>query len=337
MFRRGLKLDELLQFNDLLATTVRGEAALVDSLRIASRGASGRTRRILECLCQDLEQGSDLSTALAAQPRYFCDHYCQVIRSGEQSRHLGPVLEGVSLFLGQLVQLRRGLGLALLYPILVLISAYLLFVLAGNMSVKSFVYFYETTPMPLTPLLVMLQGVFGSILYWVWILPLLLIVAWCSWFSNNSWDGVTGRSLGVLTLIPGFAAIVRLHRLANFTELVALLLNRSVPYAQAIQTAAQASGDPGLMLLAHHPETLLGSRRGLPPFLAWLLEHATGSSDVRLTMQHAAEMYRRRAETATVMMKLIAPVCFLVLIGGGATLFYAMTVFYPFTHMLQQL
>lgn len=334
---RLLSLNELLEFNDLLAVTVRGESPLLDSLKTAADNESQRFGVILHRLCRELENGSSLTAALNAQPEVFDQQYREVVQAGEEGQHLGPVLEAYSSYLWQVIQLRRTLGKALLYPVLVAVVAYLLFISVGAVTIQRFVEFYASTPMELTPLLKTLQWVYAHLWYWFWIPPALLVWGLLSWCLNRKSQLEASGSAGILKWVPGVGPVLRLHRLANFTEILALMLQEKVPFAQALKISAHASTDRQLIQYSDEPARMQDLNLRLPPFLRWLMRMSAANSDLGQTMHHAAEMYRRRAEVASEWLRLLAPVCFLLLIGGGATFFYVLTVFYPFTQMLNQL
>ncbi len=334
MFRQGLNLEQLREINMLLVATVRGEAPLVEALRIASGGARGQKRRILQQMLTDLEEGSRLSEALQNQSAYFPDSYREVIQAGEQSGYLGAVLEGVARYLDQMLDLRRSLGLALLYPLLVLISSYFIFLVVGSFTVGAFLVHFQEFGMEIPFALQIPEWLFRHLNYWAWLPPLLLLISWISWMRGNSWEGVSGNSLGVMNLIPGFSSIVRTHRLANFTEVVGILLDRGVPYHEALRTAAHASGERRLLSLTQPHTHGLKPPERLPPFVHWLLNQAAESGNVRETVNNAAEMYRRRADMATVILKSTAPILFLVFIAGGSTALYVVTVFFPFLDII---
>ncbi|WP_013629126.1 type II secretion system F family protein [Rubinisphaera brasiliensis] len=336
---RRLSLTELVEFNDMLAGTVRGNAPLPDAIRLAQEGAGRRQRELQQFVLDRLERGQSLSAALAERPDLFDPRYQQVVAAGEEGNHLGAVLEAFSRYLWQLIELRRSLSRALLYPLLVTCIGYVLFVFVGGITTSRFVSFYRDTPMPLTPVLSALNVVYSNILYWVWIPPLILLLSWISWMYRRSGQLQLGRAeSGVLSRLPGVGRALRLHRLANFTEIIALLLNENVPFAKSMYVAAHASGDAELIALSREPEALPAAPKwSVPPFLRWLLELSSGNHDVAKTMQHAGRMYRRRAEVASEWVRLLAPVLFLVFGGGAFTFLYVMTVFYPFTEMLFRL
>ncbi len=340
-FRIGkseFSLEELLEFNDLLVSVVKGQAPMEETLQITSDGSYGKLRRTTRLLIESLQQGNSLADALDEQPDVFHRSYRETVRAGEEGGFLGAILESFSSYIWQLLALRRKLGQAILYPILVVIVAYLLLIFIGGRTASGFVGFYTSGNLSVPPMLELLNDIFTKYTLWMWIFPMLLGFAWVSWMrSDDSRMLSLSGGAALLRLIPGLPGILRLHRLANFTELMASMMEQQVPFGHAVQVAARASGDSLLIQSSQSPNTTSNNDAHMPPFLEWLMKLGGRDSKIGRPMHYAAQMYRRRADTATEWVKIIAPFAFLIIIGGGATLFYVITVFLPFTQLLNDL
>ncbi len=340
-FRLGkaeLTLEELLEFNDLLVSVVKGQAPMEEMLLATANGSRGRLKKIISSLVESLRRGHSLADSLDEQSAVFHHTYRETVRSGEEGGFLGAVLESFSCYVWQLLALRRKMGEAILYPLIVVIVAYLLLIFIGARTTGGFVGFYLSGDLAVPPMLEMLNGLFTKYTLWIWIFPVLMGIAWISWMRSNDSRmlSLTGGA-ALLRLIPGLSGVLRLHRLANFTELMASMMEQQVPFGYAAQVAARASGDHLLIQNSQSPENLLEKESEVPPFLEWLLQLGNSDSKIGRPMHYAAQMYRRRAETATEWIKILAPFAFLIIIGGGATLFYVVTVFLPFTQLLHKL
>ncbi|MBL4885832.1 MAG: type II secretion system F family protein [Planctomycetaceae bacterium] len=340
-FRLGKKefsLEELLEFNDLLVSVVKGQAPMEQTLRITSEGASGKLSRVLSKLIDSLHRGNSLAASLDEQPGVFHRLYRETVRAGEQGGFLDAVLESFSSYLWQLLDLRRRLGQAMLYPILVVIVAYFLLIFIGGRTTYTFLNFYTEDQREVPWSLEILNSFFVVHTAWMWVVPILFGVGWISWMrSNDSRMLSLSGGARLMRLVPGVSHILRLHRLANFTELMSTMMEQQVPFAQAFQISARASGDALLIQSSEASNATIDNKANLPPFLEWLMKLGIGDSKVGRPMHYAAQMYRRRADTATEWLKILAPFLFLVFIGGGATLFYVLTIFYPFTQLLRDI
>jgi len=340
-FRVGkseFSLEELLEFNDLLVSVVKGQAPMEETLQITSEGSRGKLRHITSSLIESLRRGNSLADSLDEQSAVFHRTYRETVRAGEEGGFLGAVLESFSSYIWQLLALRRKMGQAILYPILVVIVAYLLLIFIGGRTTSSFIGFYESGNLAVPAMLETLNNIFTKYTFWMWIFPAMLGFAWISWMrSNDSRMLSLSGGAALLRLIPGLSGVLRLHRLANFTELMASMMEQQVPFGHAVQVAARASGDSLLIQSSQSPDAIAHNEGKVPPFLEWLMKLGSSDSKVGRPMHYAALMYRRRAETATEWIKILAPFAFLIIIGGGATLFYVLTVFRPFVNLLNDL
>jgi general secretion pathway protein F len=132
---------------------------------------------------------------------------------------------------------------------------------------------------------------------------------------------------------------------ANFAELLALLLERNVPFPGAIVLCAEASDDPRVVetcraLAAEvergtRPRDALRGVRTLPPLLRWLLATGPEQGDLVAALRQMGSFYRRKALFQADKARILLPTMLLCLIGVSATLFYALTLFLPFSTLLE--
>ena len=136
-------------------------------------------------------------------------------------------------------------------------------------------------------------------------------------------------------------------RNAAFADVLAILVENSVPMPEALKLAAESSGDEQLIVAARHSSDLISSGQSLigqdgqmsafPPLLRWLLPAASQKTILVPALKHAAEMYNRRAEHQADLLRIFTPVVLTLCISGVITLLYALTLFMPYTTMLEAL
>jgi type IV pilus assembly protein PilC len=128
---RGWKPSELLWIRSLdieislyqLATLLRSGLTLLGGLRlVAEQSERGRLRRVWEEVVMAIESGRTFADALAQQP-CFNRLVVQLVSVGEQTGHLGPVLERAAMALEKKRTLRAGLLTTLMYPAIVFLLA----------------------------------------------------------------------------------------------------------------------------------------------------------------------------------------------------------------------
>lgn len=128
---RGWTPSELLWIRSLdieislyqLATLLRSGLTLLSALRlVAEQAERGRLRRVWEEVVVTIEGGRTFADALAQHP-CFNRLVVQLVSVGEQTGHLGPVLERAAAALEKRRTLRAGLITTLMYPAIVFLLA----------------------------------------------------------------------------------------------------------------------------------------------------------------------------------------------------------------------
>ena len=74
-----------------------------------------------------------------------------------------------------------------------------------------------------------------------------------------------------------------------------------------------------------------------PPMLRWVLASGQVQGSLVESLRELATLYRRRAEYESEKLKIFLPAMLMVGIGASAVLFYSMSLFAPFVHLLYQL
>ena len=74
-----------------------------------------------------------------------------------------------------------------------------------------------------------------------------------------------------------------------------------------------------------------------PPFLRWALTSPTEAGGLVRTLRLAAQTYRHRAERRTKWLRTVTPMLTCVVLAGGVTLLYCLSVFGPLVRLIKDL
>ncbi|HTI51036.1 MAG TPA: type II secretion system F family protein [Planctomycetaceae bacterium] len=335
-----VSLEQLVALNDEIAALVRAGVPLELGLRELGGEAGGALGEISTTLAARMQAGISLPEALRADEGRFPPVYRTIVEAGLRAGKLSAALEAMSNFARELTELRRQIGAALVYPLIVFALAYGLFLVFTVDLVERFREAYETFRLPLHGALAVLVWLAERVDSWWWVPPALVagLIVW--WLSTGGAHvlSFTG-SARPLAWLPGLGKIGRYFQYANFAELLALLVEHQVPLPEGLRLAADATCDLPLRQAAGRmaayieqggtsPPTGTAATE-LPPFLDWVLwQAARGANPVRL-LRHAAGIYRRRAVNLTNWFKLTFPMVAAVMIGGGITFLYSLALFGP--------
>ncbi len=248
-----------------------------------------------------------------------------------------------------MADLRRRIGLALVYPLIVLMLAYGLFILFCVHLAPHLKNTFDSFGLRASEVLDVLTDLGNDVAWWGWILPA-AVAAFLIWWKKTggreflSGDGSLSH---IAFLCPGVRWIAKFSRYSQFADLLALLIEHDVPLSEAIVLAADTTNDPALQDAARGIAELssrghvrpggLPGHGGFPPFLHWLITRREEQTGMVSALRAAADMYRRRALLRAEWIQVVFPVLAAVIIGGGATLIYTLTVFLPVTELLRRL
>jgi type II secretory pathway component PulF len=336
----SISIEQLVCLNDEIASLVRAGVPLELGLRNLGGDSAGALQEISQTLSMRMSAGESLSDALRAEEQRLPVVYRRVVEAGLRAGRLPVALEAISNYARELVELRRRITLALLYPLILVALAYSLFVVFMVDLVERLRETYELFHISIHWSLAIVISLAEAASRWWWAPPALLAVAIAWWIATGGANILSfSGPARPLAWIPGVALISRSFQIANFTDLLALLIDHDVPLPEGLRLSAGATGDARLQrsaeLLAtsvEHGDSASSSRNGrfgFPPFLFWVLTRGEPGQGLARLLRHAGAIYRRRATTLANWFKLVFPIVTALVIGGGVTMLYAATLFGP--------
>jgi general secretion pathway protein F len=345
--RGAISLDELIALNDEIAALVRAGVPLERGLAEVGGDMGGRLGAVARALGTRLERGETLVGALGAERGQFPEVYRAVVEAGLRAGRLPVALEGMAGYARAYAELRRAVGLALVYPMVVVVLGYTLFLALVWQVEPRMLAAAIDLGLPVRGLVAWLGTLARTMAYWGPVLPALLVVGWLWWaWSGRSAALHGGWSGGPLAWLPWMRTMLANTRAANFAELLALLVEHRVPLPEALPLAASAAGDASLRRAAAavaessragQPLREGVARSTVPPLLGWLMATGGGTGGLAPALRHAAQLYRRRALNQAEMVRIFLPTLLMLGIGATVTLFYSLALFAPLAKMLNNL
>ena len=346
---RAISLDRLIALNDEIVALVRAGIPLERGLIQASKEMGGRSGLLTEQLGERLARGESLDDAFARSGLQFPKIYPAIIEAGLRSGRLAQALEGLSTIARGYSETRKAIGLALLYPILVIMVAYGLFLIFVVQVAPRFAAAFESLGLAPVKLVNVLTLASQSIYYWGPVFPILLgllLIQWAFFSGSTSMDG--GLVSKISGRLPVIGAMLHEFRSANFGDLLALLIEHQVPLDEAIQIAGAASGQRSFEETSMHFAERLRSGQSLstinsvdqgrfPPLLAWLLDVGHRHGHLAKSLRQVAHNYRRKAHSKACFLQAVLPTALMVIIGGSCVLSYALVLFFPLSSFWNEL
>jgi general secretion pathway protein F len=350
----GITLDQLVALNDEMAALVRAGVPLEQGLVELGRELPGRMGAVAARLGQRMSEGETLPGIMASDEATFPPVWRAAVLAGLRSGRLSAALEGMATTGRRVAELRRVVGLSLVYPLIVVALAYVLFVLLVTRLAPITLWVYEDATRSSEPLLSWMAWLGQTAKWWAPWLPAAAVLLLGAWRLRWVRAGLSSRGPGTGRWSTGrprpWSVIGRtLHdgRMATFAEILALLVQQQMPLPEALVLAADASGDRGLSRAARATSERLarGETRaaweaaaaGLPPLLGWLIATGGRQAELSQTLRAMAETYRERAARTATWMAIYLPIVLTVLLGGTAVLLQALATFGPIVRLMQGL
>jgi type II secretory pathway component PulF len=245
--------------------------------------------------------------------------------------------------------MRRVTGIAILYPLVIVIVACLMFSVVFSMVIPSFQWLNEPH-----------FGVFARLSRWQATVPILALLVPCVvtlgaviwWWRSGRVSGGRGARFAALAWLPGSRRVHRWSQAATFVELLRLLVERGLPLDQSLRLAGETIDDRRLELAAtrlaeqiSRGEVLQSSDRGATPWAGFdfplLIRVALRQADDRARLvgglRQAAAMYRDRAIRTAEWYAEYMPVVLTVAVGGTLTIAFTLLVLWPYASTLREL
>ncbi len=238
--RRELSGAALAVFTRELAALINASLPIDEALRIASvqPALSAKARQVTRAALADVIAGKSLSDALAARGGALPDYYCQIIRAGEASGKLGPVLEDLARFLERNAEIRSRVSGGLLYPAILVVAALIALSVIAFVLVPAIMPLFRDAKSEPPFLIRTLDGI-RQLLTTSWPIVLASLAAGVAavvLFARQ----VTGRTILDRTALrlPLIGNLITQRETARFSRTLATLLHSGVPLVDGLRTVA---------------------------------------------------------------------------------------------------
>jgi type IV pilus assembly protein PilC len=242
---KAIRPKDLAIFTRQLATMMKAGVPLLQAFDIVGRGnPNPSVTRLLNDIRTDVETGTSLNVAFRKYPRYFDDLYCNLVEAGEAAGILDQLLDRLAVYMEKTEAMKSKIKSALMYPISVLIVAFvvtaviMIFVVPAFKEV--FANFGADLPGP-TLFVIALSEIFVK--YW-WLIFGGLFGGFYffmqAWHRSKAMQMVMDR---VLLRMPIFGTLVEKSCVARWTRTLATMFAAGVPLVEALNSVGGAAGN----------------------------------------------------------------------------------------------
>lgn len=221
-----------------------------------------RQRHLLAGLRSEVNAGSSFAKALARHPREFTPIYTAVIGAGEQSGHLGLVLDRLAEDLETQQELKSKLIGAALYPAIVSLVAIVIVMFLVGYVVPQVANVFAGTKRALPILTVIMLAISDVVRHHGWWIALLLLAGGVGLKLSLRAEAVRQRFDAMVLRLPLIGRLAAGYNAARFTSTLAMLAAAGVPILRALQAAAETLNNRAMR--ADALDALVAVREGAP-------------------------------------------------------------------------
>ena len=330
-----------------LATLLKAGLTLEEVLGILiEQTDGGLVRRQLGAIRARVMEGQSLSSAMAEHPRLFPGVYTASIAAGERAGQLELVLARLAAHAEQRETMSRGLGIALIYPIVLSVIAIAVVWGLIGFVVPRVVGVFEQASQELPLLTRSLLALSEGIASYGWLLVALLAMATVVAIALLRRPQPRLMVDGWLLRLPVLGRLVRARQTASFTRTLAILTSSAVPLVEALKVSSTVVGNRVVAAdvtraasQVREGVSLSSALKGsgwLPPAAKRLISGGERSGELAPMLEHAAGIQEDELNAATtVLLAVMQP--FLILLVGLMVLYIVLAIMLPILSMSQLL
>lgn len=242
---RSIKPKDLAIFTRQLATMMKAGVPLLQAFDIVGRGnPNPSVTKLLNDIRTDVETGTSLSVAFRKFPIYFDNLYCNLVEAGESAGILDQLLDRLAVYMEKTEAIKSKIKSALMYPITVLIVAFVVVSVIMIFVIPSFKQVFTSFggELPMPTLVVIAMSEF-FIQYWYLIFGGIgggVYFFLETWKRNEKMQKVMDR---IMLKLPIFGILVEKSCIARWTRTLSTMFAAGVPLVEALDSVGGASGN----------------------------------------------------------------------------------------------
>ncbi|GAB3666039.1 type II secretion system inner membrane protein GspF [Ramlibacter alkalitolerans] len=287
---------------------------------LADEADTEQQHHLVAALRAEVNAGSSFAKALARFPREFSEIYIAVVGAGEQSGHLGVVLERLADDLEERQALNAKLLAATLYPAIVTVAAIAIVLLLMTYVVPQVANVFAGTKRALPMLTVIMLGLSAFVRSWGLALLGVLVAAFFALRLALRNPALRERFDAAWLKLPLVGRLARGYNAARFAGTLAMLAGAGVPILKALQAAAETLGNRAMrvdaldaLVLVREGAPLasaIGQKKRFPGLLSMFARLGEQTGQLPQMLQRAAnqlsaEVQRRAMQLATLLEPLL--------------------------------
>ena len=233
---KKVSMDDKMTFFQQLSTLIISGTPLLQALNIcAEQNQSTVLRQALEDIARKVASGNSLHAAASFYPQFFEPHWVEIIRTGEITGQMGPVLLELNKQIREARETRRKITGALMYPIILLVVAVVAITVMLWFVVPTFTKMFNdmgATLPGITQVVVDASNFIVKYGLYMVIGVVTLVVAFRQYMKT---EAGRRRVMGIGLISPMFGELIVQSAMYRFATNIALLLKSGIPMLETME------------------------------------------------------------------------------------------------------
>ena len=241
---KPVRYDDIIFFTRQLQTVIRAGIPILSGLRaIEEQTSNVKLRGAIREMVQDIDKGASLSDAMMKQKKLFPDLYTSMVKAGEIGGSLEEVLERLATLLEFQLKTKEMLKSAIRYPIFVVTTLLIAFLVLINFVVPRFAVLFRGAKMDLplpTRMLLLTNDIFQNYAIYLGISIFILIGGFLLYKRTDAGTLEIDRLKLRAPLIGPIILKICMSRFANMFE---NLIKVGIPVVRTLEVVSRTVGN----------------------------------------------------------------------------------------------
>jgi type IV pilus assembly protein PilC len=344
---KAIKAEDIILFSRQMSTMIDAGIPILQTVEALEEQASNPSlKKILATIRDDIRLGSSLSAAFAKHPRVFDNLFVNMIKVGETGGVLTTVLERLSSYMEKSARLKRKVGGAMIYPMVVVSMAAIITLGLLIFVVPTFKSIYASFNRDLPPLTQALLNVSDAVKNQFLYFLAVGIAAGIAFFNFKKTPQGALQIDRAKLKAPVFGDLICKVAVSRFCRTLAVLVQSGVPILEGLDIVRKTIGNRALELVVEEViksvqegQTIaepLSRSRVFPSMVTKMVSVGEQSGQLDKMLIKVADFYDEQVDAAVEnLTSLIEP--FIIGFLGIVIGFIVVALFMPILSMTQML
>ncbi len=340
--KKKITMKDITVFTRQFATMVQSGIPIVQGIEIVAKGHENPSMQtLLTSVKQDIESGTNLSSALGKHKIYFDSLYCNLVQAGEQAGILDTILDKVATYKEKIEAIKGKIKSALFYPAAVIVVAFIVTAILMIFVIPQFESMFKSfgAELPaLTQVVINISHVFRD--FWWLMLGIAVGGAVSIAYTYKRSDKMQHTVDRLILRAPVVGEIVKKATIARYARTLGTMFAAGVPLVESLDSVAGAAGNrvyyEGVMAIKNEVTTgthlrIAMEHTGLfPNMVVQMVAIGEESGELDKMLGKVADFYEAEVDDAVeALSSLIEPIimAFLGVVIGGLVIAMYLPIF----------